>query len=142
MTIPSHKRVIVSPGVLVAFIDRAHPNHGQAVAFFRYFSEERYEITIVLTSLIGIYENLQEYIGLSVAHKWLKSIFVGTIHIVYPDEQTVKAAVKLMLSTGSYNITIDQAVMNVTADRQNIAQIATFEFFPFFFGVKPFTLPL
>ncbi|MBI5621079.1 hypothetical protein HY949_04815 [Candidatus Gottesmanbacteria bacterium] len=142
MTRENNKRVIVSGQVFVAFVDRAHPNHGQAVAFFRYFSEERYEITIVLTSLLSIYETLGDHIGLSVAHKWLKSVFMGTVQIIYPDEQTVKAAIKLILTTNSYNITIDQAIMNVVADRRRIPTIATFEFFPFFFGIKPFMLPL
>ena len=136
------KKVIISNQVFFAFIDRSHQNHGQAVAFFRYFTEEQFELYTVLFSVAATYQDLQDHIGLSIARNWLKSIFLGNIQIAYPDEATIKAAIKLITSTYNYNITIDQAVMNVVADKKGIPFIATFEFFPFFFGIKPFTLPL
>lgn len=136
------KKVIIASHVFTAFIDRSHPNHGQAVAFFRYFSEEQYEVNTVLTTLIHTYQDIQETMGQSVAREWLKNMFLGSIQIIYPDETTVKTAIKLIMTTKNYNITIDQAIMNVVADKRHILSIATFEFFPFFFGVKPFTLPL
>lgn len=140
--VQNDKKVIIASHVFTAFLDRLHPNHGQAVTFFRYFSEEQFEVHAVLYTILITYHDIQETMGQSIAREWLRSMFLGSIQVIYPDEATIKTAIKLIMTTKNYNVTIDQAIMNVVADKKHIPFLATFEFFPFFFGVKPFTLPL
>jgi predicted nucleic acid-binding protein len=77
----------------------------------------------------------------SIAKDFLRAAFTGNIQILYPDEPTTRATLKLLLSDTQYEISYEQALINVMADRQQISQICSFEYSRFYFGINLFTLP-
>jgi len=50
----SSKKVYIARSGFYAFIDRAHPKHEQASAFFRYFAEQGYLLFTGTDSLMQV----------------------------------------------------------------------------------------
>jgi predicted nucleic acid-binding protein len=135
------KKVFLTPSVLFALLDRNHPKHSQSDAYFRFFAKEQYQLFVTDSSVVRTYNDIRKHMSYSVAKDFLRAMFVGNIQIVYPDEPTTRATLKLLLSDTQYEISFEQALTNVSADRFQVSQICSFEFSRFFFGINLFTLP-
>lgn len=136
------KRVLLTSGVLFAFIDRNHPKHNQASAYFRFFAQEKYNLYVTLSSVVKTYNDLRKHMSYAIAKDFVRAMFVGNIEILYPDEASTKTALKLILSETQRDFNnFDHALINVLADRNQIPQICSFEFSRFFFGISLFNLP-
>lgn len=136
------KKVYLSPSSFVAFLDRAHEKHQQAVAFFNFFGEKQY---ILYTDILTIYEvhrQIHYEISPSLARDFLRTIFYSNINIIYTDESDIKAALKTLTSSISMNLTFEKALVATLADRRDISQICTFEYLPALFGINVFYLPI
>ncbi len=136
----SHK-VLVTPSVLFAYIDRNHPRHTEASAFFRYFAQEKLHVYVASFSIVKTYDQIKKHMSFSIAKDFLRIIYTGNIEAVYPDEALTKAALRLLLSNTGQDQGIEQVLLNVIADRKQIPQIASFEYNNFYFGIQPFSLP-
>jgi predicted nucleic acid-binding protein len=135
------KKVFLTPSVFFAFVDRNHPKHSQADAYFRFFTREQYQLFTTISSVIRTYNDIRKHMSYSIAKDFLRAAFTGNIQILYPDEPTTRATLKLLLSDTQYEISYEQALINVMADRQQISQICSFEYSRFYFGINLFTLP-
>lgn len=135
------KKIFLTPSVIFAFIDRNDPKHRQASAYFRYFAQEKCHLYIALPSVVRAYNNLRQHMSYSIAKDFIRAIFVGNVEIVYADEAATKMALKLILSETAQNLSFDQALINVLADRHQVPQIYSFEYSNFYFGIQSFTLP-
>lgn len=135
------RKVLVTPAVFFAFIDRNHPRHAEASAFFRYFAQEKFHVFIASFSITKTYDQIKKHMSFSIAKDFLRIIYTGNIEVVYPDEALTKAAIRLLLSNTGPDQGVEQALLNVIADRRQISQIASFEYNTFYFGIQPFSLP-
>lgn len=135
------KKVLITTEVLFAFVDRQHPKHGEVDAYFRVFAQEQYRVFVSSFTIILTYNHLKKHISYSIAKDFLRTIYTGNIEIIYPDENTTKAAMKLVLNSTNIDLPLEQALENVIADKHQISQIASFEFQNFYFGIQPFSLP-
>ncbi len=136
------KRVFLTPSVMFAFVDRNDPKHNQASAYMRYFAQEKYNLYITLSSIIKTYNDLRKHMSYAIAKDFIRACFTGNIEIVYPDEASTKAALKLILSETQRDFNnFDHALINVLADKNQIPQICSFEFSRFYFGISLFNLP-
>src|SRR5437763_1327002 len=97
MAIQSRK-VYISKSAFFAFIDRAHPKHTQAAAFFRYFANAGYQLFTDYVTISETYEQLHQKIGPSLARDFLRSLSFSTINIISPEQNDMKAAVKALTS--------------------------------------------
>jgi hypothetical protein len=77
----------------------------------------------------------------SIARDFLQTIFTSTVDIIYIDEPMMKTAAKLVITTTSAHLSLEQALTNIACDKLQIPSICTFEYFPFFFGTRAFSLP-
>lgn len=137
------KKVFITSSIFYAFIDRGHPKYPQAEAFFRYFAQENFHLFTSLPEIIATQSNLQKNVGFGSTRDFLRTLFLGSIEVVYPDESETKNALKLILASSSsaQTITFEQALVNTVSDKKQIPQIASFEYSQFYFGIEPFTLP-
>ena len=137
------KKVFIGSSVFYAFIDRGHPKHAQAEAFFRYYAQESFQLYTSLPEVISTHENLQKNVGYATARDFLRTVFLGNIEVIYPEESETKNALKLALagSGSSQAVTFEQALSNTISDKRRIPQIASFDYSQFYFGIEPFTLP-
>lgn len=135
------RKVLVTPSVLFAFIDRNHPRHQEADAFFRFFAQEKFHVFIASFSIVKTYDQIKKHMSFSIAKDFLRIAYTGNLEIVYPDELVTKAALRLILSNTAADLGIEHAIINVIADRKQVSQIATFEYQNFYFGIQAFTLP-
>lgn len=136
------KKVILSPDAIYAYIDRGSEKHQQAVAFFRYFSQEQYRIFVDTLSLNEVYSDIYKKMSQDLAKDFLRIISLSDMNIIYPDEGETKAAVKALINYRTLDLTFSQAVLAVVANRRNITQVATFSYVPPLFGMQTFYLPI
>lgn len=136
------KKVFIAPSVFVALIDRNHPKHSQAAAYFRYFAQESFSVFTGYMSILEAYKRLSSDISPSLAREFLRAIVLSSINLLYPTEGDLKAAVKTMAVSTASDVKLDEAQMAVLASRNNIPQIATFDYLHPLFGLSVFNLPV
>lgn len=135
-------KVYIAPDAAMAFIDRAHPTHNQAEAYFRYFAQEHYFLYIDPISMVSLYNNLCEKIGPSLGKDFMRAMSFSDINVLYPDESDMQTAFKALTRYKSPDLTYTEALIAVLADRHGIEHICTFRKLTPLFGQTTFVLPL
>ncbi len=136
------KKVFVASSMFIAFIDRAHPKHDQAIAFFRFLSQEEYLLFTDTTSIIDTYSQIYKDISPSLAKDFLRTLAISSINVIYHDESDIKAALKALITYQSTELSFPEALMAVLANRRGISQVATFSYLHTLFGITVFYLPI
>lgn len=136
------KKVFLAPDVLVAFVDRANPKHLHAAAFFRYFAQERYTLFTTVSAINTAYDTLAVHISPSVARDFIKALSLGSINILSPDETDIKLTFKTLLTTSTPELSFNETIMQVVANRRNITQVCTFSYLHPLFRLTAFYLPI
>lgn len=136
------KKVYLAPNSLYAFIDRAHDNHAQSSAYFRYFSEEEYLLYIDSINLNQTYDIIFQKMSPSLAKDFLRIVSLSDINIINPEDSEVKATFKTITNYNSLDLTFSEAIMAVIASKRNISQICTFDYLHPLFGLNTFYLPI
>ena len=136
------KKVFVAGNVFFAFVDRGHPKHEHAAAYFRYFGIEHYQVYTGATNMMDAYSLIYARMSPSLGKDFLRTMMLGNINILYPLESDYKAALKALTAYRSTELTYPQAITATLAKRNNIGQICTFEFLHSLFGLETFYLPI
>lgn len=136
------KKIFISKSGFYSFIDRAHPKHEHAAAFFRFFGQEQYLLFTDTFTINEAYNEIYNHISPSIAKDFLRTIFLGNINIIYPDESAIKAALKTLINYQSSELTFGQSLMAVLANRRGVSQIFTFDYLHPLFGQNVFYLPI
>lgn len=136
------KKVYVSQSGFYAFINRAHPKHDQASAYFRFFAQEGYSLFTDIQTLTDVYNLIYKEISPSLAKDFLRTVFLGDINIIYAEESDVKASLKTLVNFQSTELSFYQALRAVLANRRGISQIFTFDYLHPLFGQSVFYLPI
>jgi predicted nucleic acid-binding protein len=138
----SSKKVFIASDVLTAFVDRSNTKHEQAAAFFRYFAIEEYHLYTDSISLYEAYSKINIDLGATIAKDFLRTLYLSNVTIFYPDENDMKAALKIFLADKTGDLTLGKTLMAVLSDKKSIPQIATFEYIHAMFGLSVFYIPL
>lgn len=136
------KKIVIDTSVMFAFIDRAHPKHEQAAAFFRFFAQESYVLFTDDISLIEVYTQMYKDISPSLARDFMRTIALSNINVMYPDENDAKLALKALVGYQSTELTYPKALLAVLANKRGIIQICTLEYLHPLFGQTTFYLPI
>lgn len=136
------KKVFLAPSIFIALIDRSNQKHPQAAAYFRYFVQEKFYLYTSYLSIAEAYRTIYSQISPSLAREFLRTIVLGSINVIYPSEGDLKATVKAIVTSQSSELKFSDAQMAVIAYRNNIPQIATFEYLHPLFGLNTFSLPV
>lgn len=136
------KKVYISKSGFYAFINRADLKYEQASAYFRYFAEEHYTLYTDSITLIDVYNQIYKDISPSLAKDFMRTVFLGNINILFPDESDTKAALKTLVNYQSTELTFGQALRAVLANRRGVGQIFTFDYLHPLFGQTVFYLPI
>lgn len=136
------KKVYITTSGFFALINRAHPKYNQAAAYFRFFAEENYTLFTDTLTLSETYEQIYREISPSLAKDFLRTAFLGDINVIYPEESDVKAALKTLVNFQSTDLTFNQALRAVLANRRGINNIYTFDYLHPLFGQNMFYLPI
>lgn len=136
------KKVYLAPSAFVAFLDRAHDKHQQAVAFFNYFGENQYFLYTDIVTIYDVHKQIHFQISPALARDFLKTISYSNINVIYPDEAEIKATMKTLTSSVSMDLTFEKALVSTIANRRDISQICTFDYLPALFGINSFYLPI
>jgi len=136
------RKVFLAPDIFVAYVDRAHPKHIHATAFFRYFSQEQHFLYTNPQNIMDSFTLIQKRISPFLAKDFIKAISLGSVNMLYPEESDLKLAYKTILASSSQDLSMNEALMAVMAERRSIPQICTFEYLHPLFGLTAFYLPI
>jgi predicted nucleic acid-binding protein len=136
------KKVYVAPSGFLAFVDRGHPKFDQASAYFRYFAQANYALYTDILSIIEAYNQIYKDISPSLSKDFLRTIFLGNVNIIYPEERDIKSALKTLINYQSAELNFNQSLRAVLANRRGISNIYTFEYLHPLFGQAVFYLPI
>ncbi len=136
------KKVFIEASILCAFVDRAHPKHDQAAAYFRFFAEEEYLVFTDYYSLMEAYLIIYKEISPSLAKDFMRTMSLSNVNILYPEEQDSKVALKALVNYQSTDLTFPKALSAVLAQKRGITQICTFDYLHPLFGQALFYLPI
>jgi predicted nucleic acid-binding protein len=135
------KKVFLASSAFFALIDRNHPKHSNASAYFRYFVQEKYYLYTGYVNLAEAYRLIFANLGPSLAREFLRALSSGSINILYPTESDMKAAIKTIVTSQSPDLTFKDAQMAVLSYRNNISYLLSFDYVPPLFGLTTFSLP-
>lgn len=127
---------------MFAFIDRAHPKHESAAAFFRFFAQETYQIYTDILSVNEVYMQMYQEISPSLAKDFMRTLALSNINILYPEESDTKVAMKALIGFQSQELTFPKALLAVLANKRGISQICTLDYLHSLFGQTTFYLPI
>ncbi len=136
------KKVYIASDGFVAFIDRGHPKHVNASAYFRYFSQEGFQLYTSFVTINAAYEELYQSISPSIAKDFLRAMYLSSINVIYPEPSDIKSAIKTVATSSSIELTFSKSLMYVLCNKRSIPQIYTFEFLHSLFGLQSFYLPV
>ena len=136
------KKVYIATDGFVAFIDRAHEKHVQATAFFRYFSQEKYQLYTNVVTMNDAYMRMYNTISPSLARDFLRVMSLSSVNIMYPETSDLKAAIKIVETSNSVDLTFAKALMAVMCNKKSVPQIMTYEYLHALFGLQMFYLPM
>lgn len=136
------KKVYLAASAFLAFMDRAHEKHAQAVAFFRYFAQQHYHLYTDILMLHETCRQIHFQISPSLSQDFLRIIPYSNINIIYPQEADNKSAIKMINNSRSVDLTFEKVLMGVLANKRDISQIAIFDYLPSIFGLTTFYLPI
>lgn len=133
-------KVFIAEDAFVAFIDRAHPKHLHAGAFFRYFAQEHCFLYTNISVLAATHQKISDTVNETVAKDFLKALSFSSITILSPDDSEIKTAMKVVVGTSE--ISMSEALMLVMSERRGISSVCTFQPLHQLFGIKTFYLPV
>lgn len=137
----SHK-IFIAADVLVALVDRAHPKHLHASAFFRYFAQEQYFLYTNIVCIENAVEGIKKHISPILAKEFSKALSVSSVNILQAEDSDVKLTFKTLSASASSDISFEQALMSAMASRREIPFICTLEYLHPLFGLTSFYLPI
>lgn len=136
------KKVYIAPDGFISFIDRVHKKHVQTTAFFRYFAQEQYQLYSNVISVNETYMTIYNTISPSLARDFLRALSLSNINVLYPESADIKAAVKIIETSNSVELTFSKALMAVLCNKKSIPQIMTHEYLHALYGLQLFYLPV
>ena len=136
------KKIYIAPDGLVAFIDRAHKKHVQATAFFRYFAQEQCQLYSSVVNIHESYMTIYNTISPSLARDFLRALSLSNINVLNPEPADIKAAIKIIETGNSVDLTFSKALMAVMCNKKSIPQIMTYEYLHALYGLQLFYLPV
>lgn len=136
------KKVFIAPSIFSAFIDRGHPKHETASAFFRYFAQEEYQLYTDNTTLITTYMQIYTDISPSLAKDFLRTIPLSNINMLYAEENDTKAALKALVAYRTTDLTFPEALIAVLAVKQRISIVCSLNYLHPLFALELFYLPI
>jgi predicted nucleic acid-binding protein len=136
------KKIYIASDGIIAFIDRAHKKHVQATAFFRYFAQEQCQLYSNIVNINETYMTIYNMISPSLARDFLRVLSLSSINVLYPETADIKAAIKIIETSNSVDLTFSKALMAVICNKKNIPQIMTYEYLHALYGLQLFYLPV
>ncbi len=136
------RKVFLSPDIFVAFVDRAHPKHLHASAFFRYFAQEQHFLYTNMVALSDAHKDISTTISPILAKEFVKAISLTSINILYPEESDLNLTYKTLINSSTSDLSFQEALMASMASRREIPYICTVGYLHPLFGLTAFYLPI
>ncbi len=136
------KKIFIESDIFYAFVNRAHPKHPQAAAYFRYFAQENYQVFTSYSVIEEVYKDIYEKISPSLAKDFLRGLSLSSVNILFTNDSEFKAALKALINYRNTELSFKESETAVLSSRNYISQVCTFEYLHPLFGLSAFFLPI
>lgn len=133
MAIQSRK-IFIDSSVLVAFIDRADPNHRKAVQSMENLARLGYQLYTSYQNVVETYVALSREIGQSVALDFLQASLQSDIEILLPQKSDLITIYRMLRSNRDRQIALREAMNANLMQKRGIMQILSFSYWHNLFG--------
>ncbi len=136
------KKVFLAADMLVAFVDRMHPQHLHAKTLMHYFASEHFALFTTPTILDHAYTQIAQDISVSLARELLDSFAKTEVNMLFPDDKDLAHTYELVTNSPTLEITFTDALQATLCVRNHIPSIATFSYIHPYLGMSAFYLPV
>lgn len=128
------RKIFIDSSLLVAFVDRADPNHSKAVKAMEGFAQLKFNLYTSSQNIMDVYAALSREVGLSVALEFLQAALQSEMEILFPQKADLVSAYRMTKSNRDRQVSLKETVNAVLMQKRGIAQIATFTYWHNLFG--------
>ena len=114
--------------VLYAFVDRANPDHSQAIKLFDQLSLQGTALYTSIQSVIDTNNAINNQLGATLSLDFLQVMTESSIEILYPQKADFIAAYKLIKLNRYKQISLKEALNSVLMQKKGINQVLTFAY--------------
>lgn len=122
------KKIFIDGSIFYAFVDRADPNHPQAVKVLEYLSLQRVYLYTSLQAIHDSYSAISNQLGTTIGSDFLNAISESSIEIIYPQKADLVGAIRLLKFNPNKQITLKEVMSANLMQKKGITQILTFSY--------------
>lgn len=122
------KKIFIDSSALYSFVDRADPNHTQAVKIMETLSLNYAQLYTSVQAISDTYSAIDSQLGASISLDFLKTILESNVEIIYPQKADLSTAYRLINANRGKQITLREALNAALMQKKGILQILTFRF--------------
>jgi predicted nucleic acid-binding protein len=122
------KKIFIDASVLYSFVDRADPNHTQAVNAMQQFSFSNMHLYTSVQAIQDAYLAISRQLGNALGGEFLKAILESNMEILYPQKSDLISAYKLIRLNANKQINLKEAMTAALMQKRGIYQIITFTY--------------
>lgn len=128
------KKIFIDSSVLVAFVDRADPNHIKASKIMNDLATIGYQPYTSLQIVTESYVVLAREIGISIGSEFLQSMLQSSIEILFPQKADLITAHRMLRVNRDRQISLRETLNATLMQKRGIMQILTFTYWHNLFG--------
>lgn len=133
MAIQSRK-IFIDSSVLLAFIDRADPNHLKAIKSIDSLARIGYQLYTSYQNIAETYAALSREVGQSVALDFLQASLQSDMEILLPQRADLITVHRMLRLNRDRQITLREAMNATLMQKKSIMQIVSFSYWHNLFG--------
>lgn len=122
------RKIFIDSSMLVAFVDKADPNHLKAAKIMDDLAAMGYQPYTSIQIVTESYVVLAREIGISVGSEFLQSMLQSSIEILFPQKADLITAHKMLVVNRDRQISLRETLNATLMQKRGIAQILTFTY--------------
>lgn len=130
------RKIFIDSSVLVAFVDRADPNHLKAAKIIGDLATMGYQPYTSLQIITESYIVLGREIGISIASEFLQSMLQSNLEILFPQKADLITAYRMLKVNRDKQISLRETLNATLMQKRGIMQILTFGYWHNLFGTQ------
>lgn len=130
------RKIFIDSSVLVAFVDRADPNHLKAAKIMSDLASMNYQPYTSLQIITESYVVLAREVGISIGSEFLQSTLQSSVEILFPQKADLITAYRMLRVNRDRQISLRETLNATLMQKRGIMQILTFNYWHNLFGTS------
>lgn len=122
------QQIFIDASAIIAFIDRADPNHGRCVKVFEFLAQHQFQLFTSNLNIIQTFGRLDKDLGFAISRDFLNVILESNIQILSPTEADLESAARFLKLNPQRQVSLMEIVNAHLMDKNHIPTIFTFDY--------------